>query len=72
MYKIMYPYNKFVWEKKKTSKHPNKIHISQKYTIKKLSFQNCVRIKKKIYIYIYTYLYIYIYIYTYLLKMENP
>ena len=58
MYKIMYPYNKFVWEKNnKTSKHPNKIHILQKYTIKKLTFQNCVQTKKKM---------------VDLLKMKNP
>jgi hypothetical protein len=29
----------------KTSKHPNKIHIIQKYA-KKLTFKNCVQIKK--------------------------
>jgi hypothetical protein len=49
MYKIMYPYNKFVWEKKhKTSKHPKKIHILQKICNKKLTFKNCVQIKKMI------------------------
>jgi hypothetical protein len=29
----------------KTSKHPNKIHIIQKYA-KQLTFKNCVQIKK--------------------------
>ena len=34
MYKIINPYNKFVLEKNnKTSEHPNKIHILQKYVI---------------------------------------
>ena len=30
----MYPYKKFVRETNKTSKHPNKIQILQKYAIK--------------------------------------
>jgi len=31
----------------KTSKHPNKIHILQKYAKKNLMFKNCVQIKKR-------------------------
>jgi hypothetical protein len=38
MYKIINSY-KFVWEKNnKTSKHPSKIYILQKYAIKNLTF----------------------------------
>jgi hypothetical protein len=38
MYKIINAYNKFVWEKKKTNKHLNKIYILKKYAIKKIIF----------------------------------
>ena len=35
-------------KKYKTSKHPNKMHILQKYAKKKkITFKNCVQIKKE-------------------------
>jgi hypothetical protein len=47
MYKIMYPYNKFVWEK--TIKQVNtqtKYIYNKNIQLKKLTFQNCIQIKK--------------------------
>jgi hypothetical protein len=48
MYQIMYPYNKFVWEKPiKQVNTQSKYIYYKKYAIKKLTFQNCFQIKKK-------------------------